>query len=120
MLFIQQVVMVLASAVLMGFVLYLVSHERLQLRHSLLWLLLAAAILVVAIVPAPIFFLAGLLGFTSASNFLFVLGILFLLMIALSLSTIVSRQHDAIKNAVQRIALLEHKLDELEKESKGR
>lgn len=116
---IQQIAMVLASAALFALVLFLVSHERLQLRHSLLWLVLAAVVLVTAVFPAPLFALARFFGFASASNFLFVLGILFLLIIALSLSSIVSKQHIAIKNAVQRIALLEHELKRLEENSKS-
>ena len=112
----QQVAMVAASSFLLFGVIYLVAHNRLQLRHSLLWLVLGVGVFVTALFPEPMFACARFFRFEYASNFLFVVGILYLLTVVLSLSSIVSRQHDALKNTVQHIALLEHDLNELREE----
>ena len=61
--------------------------------------------------PGPLFALAHLVGFYSASNFILVLAALFLLIISLSLTAIVSKQAIGLKNAIQRIALLEHEIE---------
>lgn len=97
------------------YVLSLVKKEKLMLRYSLLWLALVAVLILCAIFPGPVFEIAKLLGFLTASNFIFVVGFVFLLLIALSLSTVISKQTTSIKNLTQRIALLEKELELKEK-----
>lgn len=89
-----------------------VAKGRLLLRYSLLWLALALLAIVFAIFPAPIFKLAYLLGFNVPSNFVLFVGVFFLAIICLSLSVIASRQNVRLKNAIQRIALLENKIEQ--------
>ncbi len=93
------------------YVLSLVKKERLMLRYSLLWLALASVLMLCAVFPGPVFEIAKIFGFLTASNFIFVLGFVFLLLIALSLSAVVSKQTISIKNLTQRIALLEKELE---------
>ena len=108
-----RLVMLICCTVLMLLVLHLVRSEKLQLKYSLLWLFLSAAVMVCALFPMPIIGVAKALGFEAASNFIFFAGFLFLLVISLSLSAIASHQKDDIKNLVQRVALLEHELKSL-------
>ncbi len=96
-----------ACLLLFVYVIHLVKHERLQLKYSLLWLALGASVLVLALIPGPLFTLGQMLGFETTSNFIFFTGFMFLLLIALSLSAIVSKQATAIKNLTQRIAIIE-------------
>lgn len=93
------------------YVLSLVKKEKLMLRYSLLWLALALVLIVCAVFPGPVFEVAKFFGFATASNFIFVLGFVFLLLIALSLSAVISKQTNSIKNLTQRIALLEKELE---------
>ncbi len=97
------------------YVLSLVKKEKLMLRYSLLWLALAFVMILCAIFPGPVFEVARLFGFLTASNFIFVVGFVFLLLIALSLSSVISKQTTSIKNLTQRIALLEKELELKEK-----
>ncbi|MDM8163009.1 DUF2304 domain-containing protein [Collinsella intestinalis] len=94
--------------VLVAYVLRLVAQERLLLKYSLLWLVLAFALLLCAIFPDAIFALSRLFGFVTASNFVFFAGLFCLMAIALSLSVIVSKQTIKIKNLTQRLALIEY------------
>ena len=110
---IQQLIMVMIGVALLAVVFYMVAKRGLQLRYALLWVALSLVMVVCSIVPEPLFGLAHLLGFYSSSNFIFVLAVLFLLVILLSLTAIVSRQTVAIKNSVQRIAILEHEIEGL-------
>ncbi len=100
-----------ACLILFIYVIHLVKHERLQLKYSLLWLAFGATVLVLALIPGPLFALGRMLGFETTSNFIFFTGFIFMLLIALSLSAIVSKQAVAIKNLTQRIAIIECEID---------
>ena len=100
-----RVTIIAACAMLFIYVVYLVRRERLQLKYSLLWLVMALILLLVSLFPEPLFTLAGLFGFAASSNF--AAGFVFLLVICLSLTSIVSKQALSIKNLTQRIAILE-------------
>lgn len=110
--FVQQFMMALASSVLLYVVLRMVVKRDLQLRYALLWLALSLIMIACSLFPGPLFELAHLLGFHNSSNFIFVLAILFLLTISLMLTAIVSKQAAAIKNTVQRLAILENEVEE--------
>jgi hypothetical protein len=91
----------------------MVARERLLLRYSLLWLALAAVVLVVAIFPGVVVALGGFFGFEIASNFIFFIGLFLLMAIALSLSMVASKSTVRIVNLIQQQALLETELEEL-------
>lgn len=109
---IQQLLMTFASLLVLIVVFGMVAKKKLLLRYALLWIVLSVLLVFCAIVPGPLFSLAHWLGFESSSNFIFVMAVLFLLVSVLSLTAVVSKQSEAIKNAVQRIAMLEHELDQ--------
>ena len=110
-----RIFMIGSCLLLATYVVHLVKHERLQLRYSLLWLVLAIAMLLCALFPRPLFSIAAILGFEAPASFIFFAGLILLLLISLSLSSIVSKQMNSIKNLTQRIALLEHQLNNSEK-----
>ena len=87
-----------------------VAKGRLLLKYSLLWLGLALIACLCAIFPAPLFSFVHLLGFNVASNFVFFVALFFFMVIALSLSIIVSKQQTRTKTLVQELALLEHNI----------
>lgn len=95
----------------LAYVLRLVSRGKLQLKYSLLWILLCVVILVCDAFPEIIFCFSELLGFITASNFMFIVAIVLLLAICLSLSIVVSRLVVAVKNLTQRVAILEKELE---------
>lgn len=108
----QQFVMIFASLVILIVVFGMVANKKLLLRYALLWIALSVLLVLCAVIPGPLFSLAHWLGFESSSNFIFVMAVLFLLVSVLSLTAVVSKQSEAIKNAVQRIAILEHELNQ--------
>ena len=118
---IQQASMVCASASLLLGVFYLVTRDRLQLRYSLQWLVLAFGALAIALFPNFFFEVGRYFGFEFGYNFILVIGILYLLVTSLSLSSALSRQQGALKNAIQRIALLESEIEKMHSDydSKG-
>ncbi len=95
----------------------LVALGRLQIKYSLLWMLLAILILILSIFPQVIFFFASALGFETPSNFALFAGLGFLLIISVALSVIVSWQARYIRSLIQEVSLLRKDLDALAKHS---
>ena len=96
--------------------LYYIRCKGLDLYRTILWFSGAALLLILAIFPRPIIFLTGLTGIETPSNFVFLVLIGFLLFLGLSMSASISRQHNRIKNLVQSVAILENRVEQLEKQ----
>ena len=114
-----QITLAILSILFTVFVVILISRGRLQLKYSLLWLLLCLVMIVVSIWPAPVYRLSSLLGFITPSNFMIVVGMLLMLAILLSLTVIVSWQSGYIRSLVQEVALLKKNLEDFGVVEKG-
>lgn len=112
---ILQSLLVVTSILFLIFICYLVAQGRLQIKYSLLWMLLAVLILMFAAFPQVIYSLSDLLGFETPSNLALFAGLFFLLVVSVSLSVIVSWQAHYIRDLIQDISLLRKEVDELGK-----
>ncbi len=92
----------------------LMKKQKLHLRYALTWLLMVVVMLIVAIFPGIVSLISKALGIASVVNTVFVLEGLFVLLILLSLTSIVSLQTNRIRRLVQTQALLERRVRELE------
>ncbi len=92
----------------------LMKKGRMSLKYSLLWFASGIVLLLCAIFPQIIRFFTNLLGIYSETNAVFFLGVCFLLLIILSLTSIVSGQSDRIRTLTQTQAMLEKRIRELE------
>lgn len=115
MLSVLQVFVAIACVFFCVLICVLVSHRRLLLRYSLIWLFLAIVVALAALFPAPLYALSGLIGFVNPSNFIFFAALFALLAIVLSLSIVVSRQARKITSLIQDLALASKRIDALEK-----
>lgn len=102
-----RITIIVTCLLLALYVIRLVLTDKLQLRYSLLWLALVVTLLICSFFSIPVCWLSSFFGFVTSSNFIFVAGFIFVILILLSLSVTVSRQALAIKNLTQKIALLE-------------
>ena len=102
-----RITIIVACLLLALYVIRLVLTDKLQLRYSLLWLALVVTLLICSFFPIPVCWLSSFFGFVTSSNFIFVAGFIFVILILLSLSVTVSRPALAIKNRTQKIAVLE-------------
>lgn len=105
-----------ACLLLVVYVVKLIVSGRLQLKYSLLWLASVVVLLLSALFPQPLCYLSSKMGFATPSNFIFILGFVFAILIMLSLSLIASKQAEAIKNLTQRLALLEKDFEHIQKD----
>lgn len=107
---------VLVIGVLTYFIIILMflKNKRLHLRYTLLWLAAGVVLGVMVIWPRVLIWFIHMLGIESNMNGLFIVCIAFIIMILMSLTSIISRQADKIKNLTQTIGRMEKRIRELE------
>ena len=108
-----QVLTAVAAVFILIFILELVRGKKLREEYSILWVVAAALMLVVAIWKESLFAIAGALGVHNANSLLFFLGLIFCLIYLVHLSVKVSLLTENSKTYSQHIGLLEAELQEL-------
>ena len=106
-------VAVLVSLVLIGVVFELIRSRRLRERYALLWLLTGLVLLVLSAWRGGLNTIAGWVGVRGyPPAILFAVGLLFVILVLLHYSTVISRLSDQNTILAQRLALLEARLRE--------
>ncbi|MBE5953180.1 MAG: DUF2304 domain-containing protein [Lachnospiraceae bacterium] len=95
-------------------IIYLMKKGRMSLKYSLVWFLTGLVLLICAAFPQLIGFATGLLGIYSEVNGVFFVGVCFILLIILSLTSIVSGLSERLRTLVQTQGMLEKRVRELE------
>jgi hypothetical protein len=103
-------VAVLASAILLGYIIESVRRRRLREEYSLLWLATATILLLLSLVRPALDIIAHALGIVTPVNALFVVGFAFTTIILLHFSTVISRLSRENREMAQRYALLVFRL----------
>ena len=105
------IVGVVASLLLILVVLELVRGRRLKERYALLWLATGVALLVLSAWRGGLNTIAGWLGVTGyPPAVLFAVATLFIFLVLLHYSTVISKLTDENVELAQRIALLEERV----------
>jgi hypothetical protein len=105
----------IASVLLILVVLELVRGRRLKERYALLWLATGVILLVLSIWRDGLNTIAGWAGVTSyPPAVLFAVATLFILLVLLHYSTVISKLTDENVDLAQRIALLEERVSRLQ------
>jgi hypothetical protein len=103
----------LASLVLVLVVFELIRSRRLQERYALLWLLTGVVLVVLSAWRGGLNTIAAWLGVRGyPPAVLFAVGLLFVIIVLLHYSTVISRLSDQNVILAQRLALLETNLNE--------
>ncbi len=100
---------VVSSSVLI-LVIELIRRGRLKERYSLLWLFLGGLLLILSLSRSLLEFLSHLLGIYYAPSFLFLVAFLFLLLITLHFSVVISGLSEKNKRLAQELALLRQEM----------
>jgi hypothetical protein len=106
------IVGVTASVALIGVILELIRRRRLRERYALLWLLTGLVLLALSAWREGLNTIAGWVGVTQyPPAVLFASGTLFIILVLLHYSTVISKLADQNTILAQRLALLEHELE---------
>ncbi len=109
-----RVFLIICVLVYLAVIVQLLRKKKLNLRYTLIWIFAAAALLFMAIFPNVIVSITHLLGINLPSNFIFIVEGIFVLVILLSLTSIVSHLSNRILKLIQTQALLEKRVRDLE------
>ncbi len=109
-----RIILLVCVLVYLLVILALMRRGRMSLKYSLIWFLSGVILLICAIFPQIISFFTRLMGIYSDTNAVFFIGVCFLILIVLSLTSIASGQSERIRTLVQTQAILEKRVRDLE------
>ncbi|MBR3161664.1 MAG: DUF2304 domain-containing protein [Bacilli bacterium] len=96
----------LFSIFIIIFILHLIKKETVNIKYSLIWIVLFLALLICLFIPGLLGSITKLLGFQTASNMVLSLLIAVLVVINISNTVINSHQDKKIRLLIQEISLL--------------
>ena len=102
----QHIFAIVASLGTLLFILELVRRRRLKEEYSWLWILTSAAMIVLVSWYGLVEKISGLIGAVLPTTTIFIFALLFLLLISVHFSTVISRLSQQIRRLTQELAIL--------------
>lgn len=110
-----QFLLVLGSILCLIFLLNLIRKYKLELRYSMLWLVLITFVTTLSLFPKSFVIISEAMGIELAVNALFLLAIFALYIIIFSLTLTLSKSVNKIQSLSQELGLLKQEINELKK-----
>ena len=110
--YIFQIIAIIGSVALFAFVIDFIRRGLLKEKYSVLWIISALAIMALSVKKGLLDAIAGLLGIAYPPSLLFLVAFVFILLINLHFSVVISILHEKNKALVQDITLLKNSLRE--------
>lgn len=107
----QRIEVIVAAIVICGLIFELVRRRHLMERYALLWLLAGVVVLILAIWQGLLTTVSGWVGIYYPPAALFAAAFVFVLIMLLHFSIVVSRLSDQNKILAQRVAMLQQQLE---------
>lgn len=114
----QYILGILAALFTFGLVVELLRRRRLRERHAGWWLIAGLVAIVVSIFPKLLSSVAEILGFEVPINLAFFASLIILFLVALQHSSELTKLESHNRTLVERLIILELKLDLLDKNTK--
>lgn len=117
-----RIILCFAIVIYFLFLFLFLKKKTFSLKYTLFWILAGLGGIILVLFPELLNFIVQITEIHSVMNGLFVILDFFLILLLLSLTAIVSKQTDRIKNLVQDSALMEERIRKLEynREQKGK
>ena len=106
--------MIVIAVVFMALVFRTVNRKKLKLQYSLLWLIISFGMIIVSFIPQVAMWFASLMRIQTTSNLILFLGLVALLAITFSLTIILSKQSERVKQLIQTISIQNYLQEERE------
>jgi MFS family permease len=106
--------LLVVSVTFMAVVLELVRRSHLKERYALLWLAAALCGLGVGLFPQVVVWFSKTMGFQYLTVF-YVTSFLFLLLLVLAFTVVISKLSERNRELAQEVALLAHRIEQLER-----
>ena len=114
------VIAVLASAILLLYILEMVRRRKLREEYSILWLAGGVIMLVFSLKRDWLEWVSDAAGIYYPPSFLFLIGMLFILLILIHFSITISRLYQMNKKMAQELALLKQYSASLDDKESGK
>lgn len=114
----QYILGIVAALFTLSIVIEMLRRRRLRERHAIWWLIAGIFALVISVFPGTLQWAASLLRFSVPVNLVFFVSLFILFLVALQHSSELTRLEDHNRKLVERLVMLELRVDELEKKSK--
>ena len=109
-----RVILVIVSLLTMSFMMRKIRQAKVQIEAAMFWVIVALILVVFSLFPGVADACARLLGIYSTPNFLFLFMIFLLMVKVFSMTLQVSQMESKQKELVQKIALAQKEMEELE------
>ena len=107
-------ILIIGAVGFLLFILYLMKKGKLEVKYSIIWLAFSLCMIMFACFPYTVLVLNDIAGVIDPVNFIFFTQIIFILLILLSVSAVISGFSKKIKQLAQANAILEKRVRELE------
>ena len=107
-----RILALVVSLLFVVYVVWLVRSRKLRETDSIVWILAGMAIFVLSVWVRPIVFVTDLIGAKFPVSTLFFSGMVFLVFIALWMTTRISALSEEVKELAQKITLMSEEEDE--------
>jgi hypothetical protein len=99
--------MLIVIVAIFVFIISMLRSKKLDLKYCLVWLIGLLGVAVFCLFPGLLAWLSALLGIGLPVNMLYLISIVFLTCISISLTIVVSRLSDRLRQLAQNIAIVE-------------
>ena len=120
-----QYLLIIGTVVLFGLIIDLIRRDKIEVKYAIIWLAFSLVMILFSLFPQIVLILGDITRVIDPVNFVFLTQIIFILLILLSVSAVISGFLKKIKRLAQsnailekRVRRLEEKINELTKESK--
>lgn len=115
-----KLLLIIGSFVLLGMILWLIKKDKIEVKYAIIWLAFSLVMVLFSIFPYLVYVLGDITGVINPVNFVFLTQIIFILLILLSVSAVISGFSQKIKRLAQCNALLEKRVRQLEEQLKNK
>ena len=109
-----RILLILGAIALFGMIVWLIKNKKIEVKYSIIWLAFSVVMIAFAICPYIVLVLGDITGVANPVNFVFLTQIIFILLILLSVTAVISGFSRKIKRLAQTNALLEKRVRRLE------
>ena len=107
-----RILALVVSLLFVAYVVWLVRNRKLRETDSIVWILAGLAIFVLSVWVKPLVFVTDVIGAKFPVSTLFFSGLVFLVFIALWMTTRISALSEEVKELAQKVTLMSEEKDE--------
>ena len=109
-----QIFLIICLLLFFCMIIYFVAKKKLNLKYALMWLFAVVSMLFVTIFHQIVDWISSVIGIAAPVNTVFLFSGMFMILILMTLSFIVSHLNNRFYRMAQTIALMEKRIRDLE------